>query len=777
VPTLHLTLPDGEHQLPGDQPLYLWTEGDRLRVTAHRPPSQATAQLGYFSPMLGSWWLNLNGDRHEILLLDGQPVAAGRLRLPLAGAKLSLASTPVPAAALEHVLPDQPQFGFDFLDADQARHTDAPPSPSPSTSAGRRTARTSWAIGPTGSSADIRIDDPQIRPNHVRLQRARDGRWWVTADAGPVYVNGVRTRWAALREGDTFVVGQTAVTITRQSATADAPVQVSAGRGLSVDLDRVSLRRKSTTLLDDISLHIPAGKLVAVVGPSGSGKTSLVKLLLGEHKPDSGRVRIGATNGAVRQQVRYVPQSDDLYPSLTVYETLLFAARFRWDSDVPSAQLDSQVRQVIEWLGLAERAEAAVGSLSGGEQRRVSIGIELVGRPQLLLLDEPTSALDLGKDRDIMRRLAEISYEFHCTIILVTHTVTHLRDAGADVVVLGKGGRLAYVGDPDQALADNGHNNWADFLTQLDTPRPRVALRTPFTNKVHPAQASPAQARAGVLTNRSVRGLVTTPERQTRAFLTALRRQFTLLFRRGPRSLAALFGMPLLGVLVAIAASSHGLRSGGNSVQALAILVTIAALTGASLTYHELVSESPILRRDWRVGISVVSLLLAKAVAVAAVCAVLASAMTIVFMPRGLPTAADGLPAPAALCLTLFSVMIASAGLGLMVSSVSGTLERAVTFSTALAVVQVALNGSLFELTGPWRWVASVLPSRQGFNAMASYADMNRYRGPGVRDALWESGVSHLWQPLFACLLIFVVAMAAAVVVTTRAWRTGAPVA
>jgi hypothetical protein len=232
--------------------------------------------------------------------------------------------------------------------------------------------------------------------------------------------------------------------------------------------------------------------------------------------------------------------------------------------------------------------------------------------------------------------------------------------------------------------------------------------------------------------------------------------------------------LPLLGVLAAVAASPHGLQSGGETTQALAILVTIAALTGASLTYHDLVSEGAILRRDWRVGISTASLLLSKVVTVGAVCLVLAAAMTAVFSPSGLPPTADGLAPAAALFLTLFAVMVASAGLGLMISALSRSLERAVTWSTGLAVLQVILNGSLFELTGKWRLAASVLPSRQGFDAMASYADMNRLRPPGIyHDALWTAGVAHFWHPLIFCGLILAVSTSVAMWVMAKAWRTG----
>src|SRR5688500_14572495 len=83
---------------------------------------------------------------------------------------------------------------------------------------------------------------------------------------------------------------QTAVTVTPGLIPAAPPVQVSAGRGLSVDLSGVTVRRDGTTLLDNATLHVGAGEMAAIVGPSGSGKTSLVKLLLGEYKPDSGTV-------------------------------------------------------------------------------------------------------------------------------------------------------------------------------------------------------------------------------------------------------------------------------------------------------------------------------------------------------------------------------------------------------------------------------------------------------------------------------------------------------
>jgi len=259
-----------------------------------------------------------------------------------------------------------------------------------------------------------------------------------------------------------------------------------------------------------------------------------------------------------------------------------------------------------------------------------------------------------------------------------------------------------------------------------------------------------------------------------RGFGVALRRQATVVWRRGPSSLVALGGMPLIGTGIAVAASGDGLLPGPRTTQVLTVLITVAALTGAALTYQDLVSEWSILRRDWRVGVGAIPLLLAKATVFGGVCTVLSASVVIVFAAlRDLPAEAFSVSPVLMLFLTLVSTMAGSMAVGMVVSAVSASLERAVTLNTLLAVLQVALNGSLLHVTG-WLHLADVLPARLGFAALAAYLDLNRVRPPGAHhDALWNHNTARAVLPLVAIGALLVALTLVAMVIVEVRWRSG----
>ncbi len=147
---------------------------------------------------------------------------------------------------------------------------------------------------------------------------------------------------------------------------------------------------------------------------SGAGKTTLIEILAGKSK-------IGRTTGAVSfpghdglPLIGFVPQQDILPPTLTVHEALLFAARLRMDECIPDSEKIARVDDIIEKLGISRVRDVRIGDgekrgISGGEMRRVSIGVELVASPQILILDEPTSGLDsvsAAKVATVLRDLA-----------------------------------------------------------------------------------------------------------------------------------------------------------------------------------------------------------------------------------------------------------------------------------------------------------------------------------------------------------------------------------
>ncbi|MGV9386200.1 ATP-binding cassette domain-containing protein [Nonomuraea sp. NPDC003707] len=633
---------------------------------------------------------------------------------------------------------------------------------------------TAWTIGPTSSGADIEINDALVRPRHALLTVDGSGRWWITPDQGGlVHVNGTQIReMTALDPASVIVVGQTTITIAPELMAASmtvrpgqhgdgqahipvAPVCPSDREGgLYVELDHVSVTAKDgTALLDDLSLRIEGGTVVAVVGPSGAGKSSLAKLLVGDYQHDvGGRVLIGlpgAGSRPRREQIRYVPQSSSshLYPELTVRETLTYAAQVRALADIPLS-IEKRVAKVIASLGLENQWDKPIGDLSGGQRLRVSIGVELVGYPQLLILDEPTSGLDLGKDGGIMRDLRKISDELRCTVIIVTHTTTHLPGIVDKVIVMDGAGRMAYDGPPPD-LTDR---EWAPSMEVLD----RQVRRPP---------ADTVRSREATLSS-SWRGWVSLT-----GFGTALRRQLLLVKRRGLQSLAALFTLPLVGTVLAILAAPSGLRPTPEMHRVLAILVTVASLTGSSLTYLELVHERDVLQRDHRVGVSAASLLAAKTAVFGGICAVMAAVMTMLFDGwRELPPQFYGLPPAVMIFVVMFGVMASSMAVGMLISAASSTLERAVTVNAFFAVFQVVINGSLFHLDNRFlQTFSEVLPARLGFAAVASAADLNHYAQ--AKDALWEHTRHQFGMLLLGTAAIFTVAITMAILIMELRWR------
>ncbi|KAL6842786.1 hypothetical protein ACP4OV_027630 [Aristida adscensionis] len=179
-------------------------------------------------------------------------------------------------------------------------------------------------------------------------------------------------------------------------------------------------------LLRGVTCEAPPGELVAIVGPSGAGKTTLLSVLAGSADP--ARVAAGEVlvNGRAMDAARfrrvsgYVPQDDALFPALTVEESLVYSARLRLRGGGRAAA-EARARELMAELGLAHVAGSRVAAVSGGERRRVSIGMDLVHDPAVLLLDEPTSGLDSGSALHIVKMLRDMAAAHGKTVVLTIH--------------------------------------------------------------------------------------------------------------------------------------------------------------------------------------------------------------------------------------------------------------------------------------------------------------------------------------------------------------------
>src|SRR5581483_6308098 len=162
----------------------------------------------------------------------------------------------------------------------------------------------------------------------------------------------------------------------------------------------------------------------------------------------------------------YVPQDDIVHRDLTVERALYYAAKFRLPGDFTNEQIEQRIADVLEDVEMTARRKLLIRKLSGGQRKRVSIALELLGNPSLFFLDEPTSGLDPGLDRKMMYLLRKLADAGH-TIVLVTHATNNI-NACDYVCFLAQGGRLAYFGPPDQAKTYFGKTDFAEIYTSLE---------------------------------------------------------------------------------------------------------------------------------------------------------------------------------------------------------------------------------------------------------------------------------------------------------------------
>lgn len=180
--------------------------------------------------------------------------------------------------------------------------------------------------------------------------------------------------------------------------------------------------------LDDVSLQVPAGEVLALVGPSGSGKSSLLAVAATLIQPTAGSVSVAGTDTAAlddagrttlrRGKVGLIFQQPNLLPSLTAVEQLVITDRLR---GIRSSSSEVRARELLDLVGLAPAADKRPHQLSGGQRQRVNIARALMGSPALMLVDEPTAALDHERSESIVKLLVQLTREFGFGTVLVTH--------------------------------------------------------------------------------------------------------------------------------------------------------------------------------------------------------------------------------------------------------------------------------------------------------------------------------------------------------------------
>jgi ABC-2 type transport system ATP-binding protein len=226
---------------------------------------------------------------------------------------------------------------------------------------------------------------------------------------------------------------------------------------------------KQVVAVRSLDLQVPRNSIFGFIGPNGAGKSTTIKLLLGLVQPTGGTASILGYDVArqgleIRKRIGYLPQNPRFYDHMTARETLRFKARFFYSG--PAAGVEDRVSEMIKLVGLENKADRPIKSLSGGEQQRLGIAQAQVNYPELLILDEPAASLDpLGRRDvlDVMKRL-----QAHTTIFFSTHILDDVQQVSDTVAIMNEGALLAQA--PIQELLA-GSRSGVYLLTLEGDPR------------------------------------------------------------------------------------------------------------------------------------------------------------------------------------------------------------------------------------------------------------------------------------------------------------------
>jgi ABC transport system ATP-binding/permease protein len=582
---------------------------------------------------------------------------------------------------------------------------------------------------------DIVVPDVLASRHHASLVATPSGMQIQDARSmNGTFVNGERIKSATLRENDVVTIGNVDLVFAGGNLVRRSEPAPTTG-GLEVRDVGMTLERGDVSLLDRASFNARPGTLTAVIGPSGSGKSTLLKVVVGLSRPTSGAVSFDGRDlhveyASLRSRIGMVPQDDVVHRQLTVTQTLNFAAQLRMPPDTTDSDRLQVITQVLAELDMTAHADKRVDELSGGQRKRVSVAMELLTGPSLLVLDEPTTGLDPALDRQVMAMLRVLA-DAGRVVVVVTHSLAFL-DVCDQVLLMAPGGKTAYCGPPGGLGPAMGATDWADIFNTISAD-PDGAQRR-FFERRGPVVKSVAQPAPGPSVT------VGKPSH------TSVWHQFTVLSRRqaqlvwsSRRYLVFLMLAPLIvGLLPLAVGGDAGFTkpaAGGTAPfeprQIISLMNFGAILLGTTLTVRDLIAERPTYRHEQAAGLSASAYLLAKIVVFGAV-AVIQSALLVLVVTapvigKHAPTTAAALGIPLLeLFVDVATTAVVATILGLAISAVSRSSDQYIPLLAVTCTAQLVLAGSVVPVTGrpALEVIAGLTPARWGYAATGSTVDL-----------------------------------------------------
>ncbi|MBE9166708.1 ATP-binding cassette domain-containing protein [Pleurocapsales cyanobacterium LEGE 06147] len=589
--------------------------------------------------------------------------------------------------------------------------------------------------------SSIQLDAPTVSRLHATVYSdSKGGHIIHDHSTNGTFINGKRLeKRILLHRGDTIQIGPFILLYTGDALelnNATNQIRLDAHELLRKVKDK---QGKEKVILDNVSLAIEPGQLVALVGGSGAGKSTLMKSLLGIAPTTSGNVYLNGDdlrlNWAIyRSQIGYVPQDDIIHLDLTVEEVLTYACKLRLPPDI---NVKGLTNKTLDQIKLTHVRHTLVRDLSGGQRKRVSIGVELLADPKLFFLDEPTSGLDPGLDKEMMNLLRELADQGR-TVVLVTHATANIEVCDR-IAFMGRGGKLCFFGPPREALPffnkqpdfkffpdiylqlDKGIaevDKWASLY--LQSPQYISYIETSLSPGKDEQQSTDASVHTGI-----------SPFKQ----LWLLSQRYWQLVRRDTMSLvlASIAGPITIG-LTALSLQheeplaqldSPTITQASLALKLLFIFSCIAIWVGLSNSIREIVKEAAIYFRERLLNLGLLPYLSSKLLVRGGIAIAQTILITIAVLLGFNWPESNLIPWPIGFAITTFLTLIASTSLSLMLSAYVKNENEGNSILPLIMIPQIIFSGVLFNLDDWSSKISWFMLSRWSIGAYGSLANVN----------------------------------------------------
>ena len=552
-------------------------------------------------------------------------------------------------------------------------------------------------------SCDVHLDSLHVSARHAEVARDAGGVVHVRdlRSTNGTFVAGARVTDTVLQPGTELLIGPFFLRFTG----TDLVLFDTRGRTWIEACD-IEHHIGPALILDGISLSVQPGEFVGLLGPSGAGKSMLLKAMCGSMRATGGRVLVNGLDfyrhyAQLRNLVGYVPQDDIIHTQLSVEDTLRFSAALRLPPELGAAVRERRVLDVLASLELQNHRHLPAWRLSGGQRKRLSMGVELLTEPNLLYLDEPTAGLDPNLEEKMMVLFRELALRGK-TVCCVTHVLDHIDLC--DSIGLLYGGRLAFFGRPSEALGYFGVRRLADAYHVLEEHSPEH-WKSEFERRAAQRRRAPEDA-PSVATRppRAARPRARSGPGPVRQLVTLSRRYARILTDDPKHTLILLLQAPILGVLIALA--TRGGQPGWRPTSVLYLMLSLSAFWfGCVNAAREITKEAPVTARERMVGIGVLPYVLSKFLVLQLLALVQVAILLLIVDYLGPPrqTVAGGVvvilgavPGSYALALVnLYLTALGGIGLGLVISSIAGNSDKAMSLVPIALLPQILFAGAL----------------------------------------------------------------------------------